>query len=303
MVKASGKIRRARPLLGTFVEVEAAGGAKSELSAAIDAAFAAIARVHALMSFHDLESDVSRLNREAQHRPTTVDAWTFRVLEAAVELHRQSKGVFDVAIAPALQAMGLLPHSSGVSAAARGSQIFDAIELLSDQAVRFRSAGTRIDLGGIAKGFAVDRACEAMRSLDISGGMVNAGGDLAVFGRDPQTVHIRDPRHPGRLICSVALENEALASTARRFDPFQSPVTANSAVIDPARHKVADAIDGVSVRASSCMIADALTKVVMIEGSEAAGLLEYYNAGALMISGERELQITPNLHHVVRLAA
>jgi FAD:protein FMN transferase len=169
--------------------------------------------------------------------------------------------------------------------------------------VRFRVPGARIDLGGIAKGFAVDRAVEAMRRFDISGGLVNAGGDLAVFGAEAQSVHIRDPRDPRRLICSVALADEALASTARRFDPFRSAATESSAVIDPASGKPAQIIDGVSVRASSCMIADALTKVVMIEGHQADCVLEHYNAGALLISGERELHITPNLNDAVRLAA
>jgi FAD:protein FMN transferase len=109
MAIASDSIRRARPLLGTFVEIEVAGAAKSDKNAAIDAAFDAISLVHRLMSFHEPESDVSRFNREARVRPTQVHAWTFQVLEAAIEMHRRSSGVFDVAVAPALQAMGLLP--------------------------------------------------------------------------------------------------------------------------------------------------------------------------------------------------
>jgi thiamine biosynthesis lipoprotein len=149
----------------------------------------------------------------------------------------------------------------------------------------------------------VDRALEAMRRFDISGGMVNAGGDLAVFGDEAETVHIRDPRDPSCSIGCIEIRNEALATTGRRFDPVTANTTANSAVVDPATGKPADGIDGVTVRAPSCMIADALTKVVILRGTDAGPLLEYYGAGALLISAERSLRITPNLHHVVRLAA
>src|SRR5205085_8224237 len=155
MAIASDKVRRARPLLGTFVEIEAAGAAKSKMDAAIDAAFEAVAQVHRLMSFHEDDSDVSRLNREAWVRPIKVHAWTFGVLQAAVELHRRSEGLFDVAVAPSLQLLGLLPRLDGDLPVAVEGRSFDSIELLEGRMVRFRDRGTRIDLGGIAKGFAV----------------------------------------------------------------------------------------------------------------------------------------------------
>src|SRR5207237_9950879 len=129
MAIASDKVRRARPLLGTFVEIEAAGAAKSKMDAAIDAAFEAVAQVHRLMSFHQDDSDVSRLNREAWLRPVKVHAWTFRVLEAAVELHRRSNGIFDIAVAPTLQNMGLLPRLEGDPLVARQARPLNAGEL------------------------------------------------------------------------------------------------------------------------------------------------------------------------------
>jgi thiamine biosynthesis lipoprotein len=87
-------------LLGAFVEIEVAGAATSEMDAAVNAAFEAVASVHRLMSFHEADSDVSRLNRESCLRRISVHAWTFEVLEAAVEIHRRSNGVFDIAVAP-----------------------------------------------------------------------------------------------------------------------------------------------------------------------------------------------------------
>src|SRR4029077_1336107 len=110
MYPAANSVRRARPLLGTFVEIAAAGTAPARMVPAIEAAFAAVARVHALMSFHAPDSDVSRLNRVAPTGAVTVDPWTFQVLATAVALHRRSAGIFDIAVAPVLQARRLLPR-------------------------------------------------------------------------------------------------------------------------------------------------------------------------------------------------
>src|SRR5579863_2754915 len=303
MATASDRPRRAKPMLGTFVEIELAGVDKSEMNTAIDAAFEAVARVHRLMSFHEQDSDVSRLNRDACFRAVGVHAWTYQVLEAAVEMHQRSSGMFDVAVAPVLQALGLLPRLHGDMPISEGARAFDAIELLDGQSVRFRHADVRIDLGGIAKGFAVDRAIEVLRGSLATSGLVNAGGDLAVFGPEPQMVHLRHPRDPRGMICSVEVTNEAVASTARRFDPFRAAGTMDPAIIDPGNRKPAQGIDGVTVRAHSCMIADALTKIVMIAGTDATGLLERYRASALLVAADGNLQITPDWQHAVHLAA
>ncbi|WP_407166002.1 FAD:protein FMN transferase [Bradyrhizobium sp. ORS 111] len=300
---ASDSLRRARPLLGTFVEIEVAAAAGPETDAAIDAAFDAVAEVHRLMSFHEYDSDVSRLNRDAGVRATRVHAWTFQVLEAAVEMHRRSGGVFDVTVAPELQAVGLLPGLDGDPVIMPERRVTDAIELSPEQTVRFRSPAITIDLGGIAKGFAVDRAVEVLRGFDISGGLVNAGGDLRAFGQGPRTIHLRDPRDPLRLLARIELTDEALASTARRFDLIDDAAPGVSAIIDPSTGKPTGAVAGATVRAPSCMIADALTKVVMISGTGAGDLLAHCGASALLISVDGEVQVTSDWPQAVHLAA
>ncbi|WP_407167752.1 FAD:protein FMN transferase [Bradyrhizobium sp. ORS 111] len=300
---AFDSIRRARPLLGTFVEIEVAAAAGPDTAAAIDAAFDAVAEVHRLMSFHQSDSDVSRINRNAGIRPTRVHAWTFRVLEAALKMHRCSKGVFDVAVAPALQAMGLLPGLDDAPITVSEGRLTEAIELSPDHTVRLLSPASAIDLGGIAKGFAVDRAIEVLRGFDIPGGLVNAGGDLRVFGQGPHTVHLRHPGDPLRLLARIELTDEALASTARRFDLIDGAAPGVSAIIDPLTGKPPGAIAGATVRAPSCMIADALTKVVMISGTGAGDVLAHYGASALLISVDGEMQITSDWPQAVHLAA
>jgi FAD:protein FMN transferase len=294
-------VRRARPLLGTFVEIAATAASSEETEAAIDAAFDAVETVHRLMSFHDADSDVSRLNREAASGLVTVHPWTFAVLATALDLNRRSDGVFDVAVAPVLQALGLLPQHGDampVALAGLGKRIF----ILSDGRVGFRDAGVRIDLGGIGKGYAVDCAVAVLRNCGITQGIVNAGGDLAVFGPLPEMIHVRDPRDPTRAMCLVEVVNAALATSGARFDPTAALAPTASAVIDPRTAAPVTGVLGATVRAQSCMLADALTKIVMAEGEAAMPLLAHYGASALFVS-EHGVHITADWQGGVRLAA
>jgi FAD:protein FMN transferase len=303
-------LRHARPLLGTFVEIAVAGGAAGATENAVDAAFDAVATVHRLMSFHEAGSDVSRLNRDAAARQVSVHDWTYQVLATAVDLHHRSAGAFDISVAPALQRLGLLPDvSCGAPrgkrerAVRRAGAVRNDIQLLPGNLVRFADASVQIDLGGIAKGFAVDRAVEALQRHGITGGLVNAGGDLRAFGPRPHLIDIRDPRQPGRTLFRVALRSAALASSAGRFDPIRSAAARASAVIDPATALPALAVSGATVCAACCMTADALTKVVMNAGETAGTVLEHYGADALFVSSHGDAHMTANWKNEVHCAA
>jgi thiamine biosynthesis lipoprotein len=297
-------IRRARPLLGTFVEIAASGAAGGALEPAVEAAFAAVAHVHRLMSFHDAASDVSRLNRQAAASAVAVHAWTYQVLQTAAVMHRESAGVFDITIAPVLQKRGLLPDGDGrADPNTETAGAADAIELLADGRIRYRRSGVRIDLGGIAKGFAVDRAVDVLRAHGVEAGLVNAGGDLAAFGARPELVQLRHPNDAGRSLCQVEIDNAALASSGRLFDPFRSGDVGECAVVDPRTNRQVHAVAGATVRAPSCMIADALTKVAMIAGQQAERPLRRHQASALFVLESGDVWITPDWQNAVRLAA
>jgi thiamine biosynthesis lipoprotein len=293
MAVESDNLRRARPLLGTFVEIGVAGAARATMETAVEAAFGAIDKVHRLMSFHERASDVSRLNRDAATRAVAVDDWTFQVLATAGDLHRRSNGVFDISVALALQRLGWLPgHDDNRRRAPDETPAIDGIDLLAGNRVRFRRPGMKIDPGGIAKGFAVDRAIDVLRRRGMPHGIVNAGGDLAAFGSTPVSIDLRDPRNPGRVLCRVEVQNEALASTGGSFDPVRSSQAADCAVIDPRSQRPVRRLAGATVRAPSCMIADALTKLVMIDSSSAASLLAQEKASALVVSAHGEVSVT-----------
>jgi thiamine biosynthesis lipoprotein len=248
--------RRARPLLGTFVEIAARAPNESIVRPAIAVGFVTIARVQQLMNRHDPASEVGRLNRDALRRPVEVHPWTRAVLQAAREFAEQSDGAFDVTL--------------GTSGSWRDVAIED------DGRVRFRRA-VEIDLGGIAKGFAVDRAVEALKKAGALSGVVNAGGDLRVFGEEARVVHIRHPLAPGFSAGTICLCERALATSGQYFSPALCDGRTGAPILEEM---------SVTIGAPDCMTADALTKIVLALREESRPLLDRYAADAFLLEGD-----------------
>lgn len=275
------QLRRARPLLGTLVEITARGEREVELKRAVNAAFAAVARVHKLMSFHEPSSDVGRINRLAHRVAVRVHPWTWKVLKAAQHLSHSTAGAFDITIGGELVRLGYLPPSAPIRLDPRAC--WRDVRLLPGSRVRFARC-LLIDLGGIAKGFAVDRAVDCLRAGGACAGLVNAGGDLRAFGSDAWRVHVRDPANPGRLIPFADLASGALATSAGYFSRRAQRGKAVTPIIDGVRRTATDAAFSASVNASNCMLADALTKLVLLRGPRAHGLVRRLGGHAFILS-------------------
>ena len=278
MRSASNRVRRARPSLGTFVEITARGDNEARLHRAIDRAFNAIARVDHKMSFYHSDSDVSKINREAFQRKVTVDPWTWRVLRAAQRLSQQSDGIFDITTARKLMQWNYLPR--------RYRNVTEGnwrdIVLEKNCAVRFRRRLV-IDLGGIAKGFAVDRAVSALKCAGVQSGVVNAGGDLRVFGLKSELVHLRHPDEPMRPARAIRLRERALATSGIYFAQKRRGRAVVSPLLNGRTHRASRKLISISVAAPVCMAADALTKIVFVMGEKSAALLGRYHADALLL--------------------
>ena len=266
-------MRHCRPLLGTFVEVEC------DSAEAIDAAFTAIEHVHRLMSAHDPDSELSKLNHSAHRTPMTVSEPTAAVLLRAAYWASLTDGAFDVVSAGrGAVARGVLPIHPGQP---RPDPLADWTVLRLDGLTVTLDRPACLDVGGIAKGYAVDLAVAAMRRTGAARGLVNAGGDLRGFGEEPWPVAVVDPltRRPQVMI---ALDNEALATSAGVAD--------NGAELDFSHlPRSSRGWLSVSVRATNACDADALTKVVWAMADGAAPLLLDHGAVALAIDAHRRV--------------
>jgi FAD:protein FMN transferase len=244
-------LRRARPLLGTIVDVACDGSIND-----VAEAFAVIEKVHQLMTFHDPASDVSRINRDAFHKTVFVHLWTWRVLQVALDFSHETDGVFDITAA----------HPSDGD--------WHDIALEGNCAVRFRRP-VIVDLGGIAKGFAVDCAVELLKKRKTGSGIVNAGGDIRVFGSTRHEIHLRSPRSPMQSCGALHLRERAIATSATYFAP--------GALINGKTRLAMTDLVSVTVAARDCMTADALTKIVFALRDRAKPLLTRHHADALLL--------------------
>lgn len=244
------RVKRCRPLLGTYVEITLVGeSGPAELHAWVNEAYDAITQVHRLMNFHDPHSELSCLNATAHHRPMPVHEWTHAVLRCACEVGDQSAGALNIA------------------ARSTNGGSFRDIQFHEGQCISFRRP-LKLDLGGIAKGFAVDRAIEALARHAPSFACVNAGGDLRFFGEAPAYVDVRDPAAPRQGVHRLNVRRPSLATSASYFQPGPYPANVSA-----------------SVFAGTCMIADALTKVVMLaDENTATRVLKAYDAESVVLS-------------------
>ena len=276
---------RAQALLGTLVEVSAPARSDAELRRWSEPAFERIASVQASMSFHCAASDLASIARARAGSELTVHIDTWRTLALAFELEEASQGCFNCAIAPILVQRRLLPRPAGAHTPCATSARA-ALTLLEGERVRVE-APLWIDLGGVAKGVAVDAAVHAMRLAGAPAGMVNASGDLRVFGGEGREIVLRDPAQPQRLIGMARVTDGAVATSAGYF-------RSGNALIDPSAARAGNAGQpaSVTVFAPSCAIADGLTKVLALRTNEAATLLRRYGAEGLFIDGDGRV------HHV-----
>lgn len=267
---------RARPYLGTLVEIGACGAGADT---AVEAAFAAVARIHRLMSVHDADSELSRANREAARVPVTVGPDLWLVLKAAQALALASDGLFDISVGHRLAALGLLPDHGARPMVSPGD--WRDLQLLPGRRVAF-ARPLYLDLGGIAKGYAVDVALQILREAGMAQAWVNAGGDLARFGSEPVMLQVRHPAEPTRLVPLLSWRAGAAATSAGYYSPLRDGA-ALSPLIDPRTGRPHALERSVTVLASTALLADALTKVVALDPARATPLLAVHGARAYIL--------------------
>ncbi len=247
---------------------------------ALEAAFEEIGTIHRLMSFHDRGSGLSRLNAGAFDAPVAVDVRTHEVLALALSLAKESGGRFDPTVAAELVEWHVLPWPEGRCTPERGASWRDVV-LLDDGRVRFERP-LWLDFGGIAKGYAVDRAIERLVRAGATDASVNAGGDLRVTGTYRQVVRVRLPATPEATVPLLEIREASVASSAGYFERRREGKRWVGPHVDGRRRRPVGTRRAVSVVAPSCVVADALTKVVLSDARFAASLLRRHGASAVL---------------------
>jgi thiamine biosynthesis lipoprotein len=232
-------------VMGTLARIEACG-AESMLGEAIERAYGELETVDRLMSLYRGDSELSILNRlnglervQPDADPTVVSPSTFRVIAAAVRLAEDSEGAFDPTVGPLVRLWGFYRGDGSVPTpeevvSTRARVGFHHVRLdASRRAVRFDQTGLELDLGGLAKGHAVDRALTRLREAGATAGLVDLGeSSVGLYGR-AQSFAIRNPLEPDETVGTFKLERGCVSTSAGYQQGFEHEGEWYAHIIDP----------------------------------------------------------------------
>lgn len=262
-------VRRQLPIMGTLADVAVVHDDPAVAHAAIRSAFEALQETDRLMSRYRADSDVGRANRTPVGEAVLVDAHTAHVLARALDFARETAGAFDPCLGRAVQLWNVNRRKSPPSAdevrALAGRDLWRALELdvgaRGSRVVR-RDADVGIDLGGIAKGYGVDRAVTALRAHGVEHGLVNVGGDLYALGRradgEPWAVGVRDAHDPRRITQTLQVTDEAVATSGDYRQFFDHAGRRYHHLLDPRTGApTTGQVHSATIVAPTCLAADA----------------------------------------------
>ncbi len=306
--------------MGTTIQIvtfTTPGVSEAAASAAVEAAFAEFGRLEQLQSTWIASSEISRINAAAGKEAIAVGADTARVLEQSLWIAQASGGVFDITF----EAMkGLWKFDEGAEARVpdaraieRARRHIDWRNIAFDKqasTVMLRKPETRINLGGIAKGYAVDAAAKVLENAGLTAYFVQAGGDLFVRGRKPDgsrfKVGIRDPRGKNSwdYFAMIEVEDHAFSTAGDYERAFVKDGKRYHHIIDPRTGYPATAARSVTVYAKDALTADAIDDAVFILGKDKGlPLAESIDgAGVVIVGANNEVTVSSRLQGLVAIA-
>jgi thiamine biosynthesis lipoprotein len=261
LVSSPAVVHQQRYCMGTMFEIVAHHSSSSHAEQAVEDAMNEIARLDRVMSHYSEDSDLSRLNREARHGFVTVDPSLYDVIEKSIAVSRLSNGKFDVTIAPLTKVWktaredGRRPSLEDIAAAKRCVG-YDRIDLAPPNRIRFRSDCLQIELGGIGKGYAVERALAILESAGIRDAVVNGGtSSIAAIGATPGASGwvVRLPSRGGTAEQELLLRDRALSTSQQ-----------DGGIIDPHTADPGGARTAITVSAPTATMADALSTALVL---------------------------------------
>lgn len=269
--------KRAQMHMGTLVTVTALASDKDIGDRAVQVAFDEIKRLEQLLSTWRPDSELSQVNAEAGRRSVQVSRETFELVVRSLEMAQLTHGGFNIALGPAIEAWSVterqqIPDGPTLE---RLKPLVDWTSIQIDKTARtiyLPHKGMRIDVGGVGKGYAADRAVEVMKRAGAEGGVVALSGDVKAFGvlseRSGFPVGIRHPREEGTLIGIIDLHDEAISTAGDYERYFEQDGVRYHHILDPHTLQPARGCQSVTVIAKDGTMADGLDTGIFVLGPE-----------------------------------
>lgn len=268
--------QQARPLMGTIVEITVCHTDEQQARFILQEAFEEMARIEDMMSLYKEASEISKVNAQAYDKSVKLSEELFGLIQESIKYSQTTNGAFDVTVGPLMR---LWPFYRNEIALPSEQKIFEALQsvgadkLILDpktKTARFKRPHMALDLGGIAKGYAVDRAIQVIKAEGVKCALVNAGGDLYALGRKPDgrkwRMGVQHPRRPNDLICAFDIEDTAVATSGDYERFFIKNGKRYCHILDPHTGLPAAESVSVTIQAGNATQADTLATGVFVLG-------------------------------------
>jgi thiamine biosynthesis lipoprotein len=312
-----GKIHYTAKSMGTYVNVWFYTDRQVDAAKAAQDVFAEMNRLDSVMTNFRNDSEIGQVNVNAGVHPVKVSDETIAVIERAIDVSRRSGGVFDITVG-AFKGLwkfdedmdGSLPDPADVERRRKLVNWKDIVVDRKAKTVFLRRKGMAITLGGIAKGYAVDRCVEILKREGFKDFMFQAGGDMYISGNKgdegPWVVGIRDPRGSSDDMFALApIENHSFSTSGDYERGFVKDGVRYHHILDPRTGQPAHASRSVTIRAKDAFTADAWSKVMFIDGwKEGAALIEKQKLDdfeVVWVDDKNEIHATPGIQKDLKI--
>lgn len=293
-------------VMGTVVRIELWIDNRKAGQAAIAAVMDEMRRVDRLMSTYKEDSKISLVNRRAATEPVTVSRELLELLARSLRMSELTDGAFDITYASAGHLYDfhrkVKPSADALAAALPAINYRHVVLDRANSSVRFLRSGVRIDLGGIAKGHAIDRAIALLKARGIQHALVSAGGDSRLIGDRrgrPWVVGIRDPRQENEVVAVIPLSDAAISTSGDYERYFEADGVRYHHIINPGNGQPVSGVRSVTVVGADSTTMDALSTSVFVMGvNKGLALVESLpDVEALIVDADGKMHYSSGLVH------
>lgn len=298
-------------LMDTVVEMTVYG---PQGQAAVKEAFAEFQHIHQLTNVFAPESQVSEINRQAGISPVAVDPLLFAMIEEACQVSAQVEGAFDITVGPLSDLWGIGKKGDYVPSKEELAMVMPLVDyrqVLLDkqqQTVYLAKAGMKLDLGGIAKGYAVDRAIEMLKAKGVQSALINAGGDVRVIGtkpdKTPWRIGVQHPRKEDGMIAKLALEGWDTMETSGDYQRYMEKSGMRySHILDPRSGYQPQEVTSVTIVNNNSAMGDFLSTALFVLGVDKGKevLKKFPGNEAIIITKDQTVIVTEGLQGSLEL--
>jgi FAD:protein FMN transferase len=270
--------QEARRLMWTKFEIVAYGTERSRLVEAANAAFEEIDRLDRQLSNYSQASELSYINRNAAGGEVTVETELFELLKLALDYSRTTEGAFDITVGPLMKAWGFFKGAGRLPSADELKAVlaktgYEHVRLNPQKrTIRFDRQGVELDLGGIAKGYAVDKAAEILRESGVTAALITCGSSIYAIGAPPRQaawrVEVSNPLDPANAVMSLELKDNALSTSGCYEKIFTLGGKTYCHIMNPRSGQPIDDMLSATVITRRGVDAEVFSKVLMVQGVE-----------------------------------